>query len=1174
MEVSWRRIKEDTDKIVEEFDRVYTYERDYAECERIITEIFKVYSGKYNIQLDENEDFDHIFHELLSKIENITENFTPTDLSEQALSKKIDKLFEKMSEDIFQTAEIRGRLREIDPSNVEFKRALEQGIKEAEERKAQISEELDGVQGIYREMFGTEIPNLRVVTNAEMDDLAHFDIIEQKLSEIKDLQDAMSKMTPGIDDTDISNNQASIDRLTADIEEEKNRIRRTNLVDETRLNSISVNDITASLAEVDSLRTELDNRATADFTELQNNLANVKSKYSNFYAIAGIDFSKMDPSTEEGRKAIIDAYGPFLEIYEALEMDYRIYDKEIEIYNEQIKQIDEEEKILKAEAPTKGKIASEVPEDIKSRIDADMAYYEDMVDAQMYGDPEYKERYDKYLKIFKRHILSGDKKPSFILRDEEGNPELDSEGREKIGHYMTVDYDGIAKELKDSGMSVTTEELIKFLQLEDYKEKLERDSKVASGDKLAMTEYRSYKAFKNAKTQEELDVAYNALRAERAKDQLYLETFHYATNDYEFKKQHHDTAGKIGETYIPLQKHEKGEGVGQALKVTGHNIYAFTRWQNPFKAGSFPKGVLRTALNIGNLVTFFPRIITRATGHAISKYGYRDDKDPNPYNGRSDARRGARVAYYREHGDGAFVARVKGWMDQLGGRRGAEAEQAIMDRQLAEIRKGLEQSYVEGAYQETIAEIEEQKEIVRRNREIRAQDARKIASTKETQGDVIREPKEVDEKNLAHRTMQRVALEYADVDSEYVSNTASRDPAQNPQRNTQFEKEKPELKGKKEIKKIKKIEPGKTKWGRKKGSVVAADPIGRAIRSREIKNTLTRWYAVEQAALLMGQRALVKWGISKIKDTTMQTTGEWKETGRTERVADGGHYEDPGTTHKGVIGTQEGNTASRIKMGDLEYTDQAYFEHTADPNFQSVGWIEKPVSSNTQAMSLDYVVPSNLTPQEYQVLLSKYGLKAGDRISYSVADEATRNLCDATGRSYSDSYISGMFNFTDDTGIVDSINQYFPHEVSEPLGVILDSPNYAGDAGVNFLTESFATSHGISSVMKQMNSWGTGWGLESVNQEALEAARNVVDIIGDIPDDPVWIADYIDKPILEWVETTSTVIDPGKIALKKALNGVANGLTAAGYGSEIYDLVREAKTKKEPGRETYTREDR
>ena len=1163
MGVSWNRIKENSDRIVEEFDELYTYYRDYDECKRILTDIFEIYSAKYNIQLDEKEEFHHIFHELYSGIQKVINSYTPTDLSDQIESNKIDKLFEQISEDVFQTAEIRGRLKEIDPSNLELISAYEQGIKDAENMKSEINETLDSLNKIYNEIFGTDTPNLRVLTDSELDVIEHFNIIKRKLIKVEEPKNPIPTMTvqEDVDNTD------AIDILKADIEEEKDRIRHTKLVDESKLNSISVDDISGSLTKVGELIDELNTKATSDFDLLQSNLLDVRNKHSRIYALAGMDFSKMNPSTKDGRIAINEAYKPFLALFSALKNDLKKYDKEIETFSNQIKQLEEEQKILETEEPDEVEILEEeLPPEIKSGIEKDMKYYEDMVDAQMYGSKDYKERYDQYLSIFKKNILSGDSSPKFVLRNEDGTEILNSDGKRIIGKYNTVDYDGIEKDLKALGLSISTEELIKFLQLEDYKAKLERDSRILAGDKLSMTEYKSYKKLKEAKTPEELSNARQLLKAEIAEDRVYLNTFHYATNDYEFKRQHHSTAGKIGETYIPLQEHEKGEGLGKALQISAHNLYAYTRWQNPFKAKSKLIGVGTFVLNIGNLVTLLPRLATKGTGLIISKLGYKKDSDPNPYNGRRDARRGARVDWYRENGDGAFVSRLKGWIDEFDGKRRIETEDAIKTRHLEEIRKGLEESYEQVPLEHTISQLEIQKQIIRQNMKIRADDIRTIASSRETQGDIIRDPKDANMETLSQRTIQRVALEYAGIDSRYVSNTGERDFGKNPYRNTQFSKEEAQLNGNGriidiiDIKGVKAPERKPVKFKKKTETVISADPIGRAIRSREIKNTLTRLYAIEEAALIKGQSALVRWGIGKIKDTKTITSYKRPET-------DTNAYSDP------II--EDKNIAGNIKMGDLQYTDRAYFEHTASLRHRTCKWIEPPIAANTQAISLDFKIPNNLSADEYQ-LLSKYGLKVGDRVSYSIADEATKNLCNATGKKYATQYIEGLFNFSDNTNITDAINQYFPKSISEPFDIILGSKNYSGDTGVQFLTDSFATSHGISDVMSKMNSWGTGWGIESVNSAAIETSKKVVKFIGGIPDDPNLIKKYAEQPIYQWVQgpikTISIVDDPFKQKIKRALTKIVNGIGIAGYASEIHDLGRKSKNIYEPGRETYESE--
>lgn len=1204
MEVSWKRINEDTRNIIQEFERLYTYNRDFAECEKLLTDIFSIYSAKYNIKLDENENFDHIFHQLLDGIKNVIDTYTPSDLSDRTEAKKIREFFNKMSDDIFKTTEIRGRLREIDPSNLEFRIALEQGIKDAITRQEEIKEQLSGIEGIRKEIFGTRVPDLKTVTVAELDDIAHFNTIELKLNEVHTLQAAIATMTPGVDDSDIQVNKDRIAVLEADIEEEKLRIRRTSLVDEARLNSINISDITKSLTETRALRDELDAKAVTDFTKLQQNLRNVYDKYPNIYALAGMDFSKMDPNTEDGRKAISEAYAPFETLFETLKLDIKIYEKEAEIYENQIHQIDEEEKILDTEAPTVEKIATEIPVDIQKRLADDHIYYQKMVEAQMYGNEDYQEAYDLLLSIFKKQIKKGN---TFVLRNEDGSEILVDDGHGKMipktGTYTTVDYDGIQKVLDalkrgtdtesqtynrlSSIISMdTTEDVLKFLQLEEYKDKIERDSKIVAGDKLAFTEYKNYVAWKNAKTPEEKATAQAALSAEQARDSLYLKTFHYSANEHEFKRQHHATAGKIGETYLPLEQFSKDKTIGENIGVAAHNLYAYTRWQNPFKAKGLFGGAVILLMNTGNLITMVPRMLTKATGLAISKIGYEDNRDPNPYNGRKDARMGARVDYYREQGDGPFKARWKGWMDRTPFRtaRRQETEKEIVDRQVAEIDKSNREGYIAGAAITAATTLEAQKEAIRKNRAIRAHDARIIAGTQEVQGDIIRDTADADQRTLSQRAMQRVALEYNGVDSSYVSNTGSRNPAENEHRNTQFVKPKEDLEGKRTLVKPV-ILPTEKSWGRKKGAVVAADPIGRAIRSREIKNTLTRWYAIEEMLLLKGQNALAKWGINKIKETSptvvreQVATGETElvDTGKTELVENGGHWETP--TSEVVVGTREGNTVANLTMGDLEYTERAYFEHTASSKFNNVSWIEAPVAENTQAMALDFKIPNDLSMQDYEAL-AEIGYKAGDRICHSVADEATHNLCLARGRTYASEYIEGMFNFTGDTNITDAIEQYFPTKVDQALDVILNSEAYAGDAGVEFFTESFSTSHGVSSIMEKMNTWGTGWGIETINAEALEASRVVEEIIETVQGDPVWVTDFAPKaileevPVYEWVESIQELSDPAKKQLKENLLRLTNGATILGVGNSTGDLVRPAKTKSEPGRERYTGETR
>lgn len=1180
MKVSWNKINQNMEQIIDEFEKLYIDEKNFSECEKILKDIFNIFSSKYNIKLDENEDFDHVFHQLFDRIQNVMKSSDePLTTGEYAGFKNVNDLFKKMSEDVFKTAEIRGRLREIDPTNKEYKAALEKGIEEAEARKVEIRGQLSGFKAVSNEIYEAKIPNLKVLTRGEFDSLDHLTDIKDKLEQIKKLQDMVSSHGGSLSQSQIDANNNRINSMRDEIKDLVEKIKPTKLVDEKSFNIILGNDVQKGISETDKVFKNLNAKATSDFTVLLDNLKKAAKDHSDIYSLKNIQFSnKLKPSTPFGRKLILEACEPFNQAIESLEADIKLYNEEINVYDNQIHLLDEEDKVLQAKAPTIEDIKANIPASIQDMKNQDLNYYASMVRAQMYGNKEYKEKFDRYLALFKKHIKSDS---TFILRNEDGTEimEQDENGNPvpKVGKYSTVDYIGMQTELNTllaspenaSKYENSVESIVKFLQLEEYKSKLERSTKITAGDKLTLTEYKGYDAYKNASTQEEKSNAMNQIKMEMLSDGKYIDTFHNTANDYMFHKEHHRTAGKYADTNLPLKRIKDAEGLSEKVKTAAYNVYAFSRWQNPLKAPGVIRKVLTLGANVANIGTMPVRLPLKGIGVAISNIKYKGEKDPNPYNGRADARRGARVEYYNENGNNRFVARAKGWLDELplvGTKRKERTEKAIVDRQISEIDKNLEKNYIDATVAETQAEYQRQKDVVLNNIEMRKNDARIIASTQEIQGDIYRHPKDVDENVLRRRTLSKLALEYEGIDSAYVSSTGSRNPAENPRRNTQFVKDKEELK--RNISGVQAVTvPEGIRWTRSKQAVISADPIGRAIRSKEIKNTLTRLYTIPYLLALKGQHELVKYGVGKIKDTvqTMQSVPE--QVGeRTISVPSGAHFEDVTPTDIPHI---EGNTAGNIKLGDLEYGNSAMFEHTGTYG-KTVNWLEAPTSQNIQAMSLDFVIPDNLDAQTYETL-ANLGYKAGDRVCYSIADEATRNLCQATGKRYATSYIDGLFSFDDSTKIVDAVDMYFPDKVKNAFETILESEAYAGNSGVEFMTDSFATSHGITDIMQSMKGWGTGWATESVKAEALETARVFEEVSNIVPEKKL-VIDYVlkDVPIYENVDKLVNIPNEARIALKGALNKVNNGITGAATMESAYELFRKAKLlQKESGRETF-----
>ncbi len=1148
MNISWNLINSNMDKIIAEYEKLYE-ERDYSECEKILKDIFNIFSAKRGIELDPNENFDHVFHQLYSQIQSIMNTSQAIRGSEVIDYKNLKSFFSTISDDIFKTAEVREKLKQIDPTDNEYRNALNKGIKEAEGRKDEIRKRISFYTDIQNDLYETGEPNLKGIAERDIFSLEYLDEIRNKLNEIQPYQDALDNPS-GLSSEDINANREKINELYDEIKEYITQLEIAEQVDKVRLNKIYSLDIPDALNEVNSIIEDLNIKTTSDFTKLYNNLYRVSTNNPNLSVFKNIDFSLINPSSEDGRKAMLDALKPLEKVLHGFYDDLHLYDREIEAYNNQLSILDKENTILQAKKPSIDDIKSSMPDNIKAMIDDDIAYYTDMVNAQMYGNEEYKIKYDKYLALLKKHIKS----KQFVTKNYDGSEktEKNADGRilPKIGEYLTVDYESMQTELDslransdtDFSYDVSVEAILKFLQLEQYKEKLERVTKIKAGDEFALTEYKAFSTYRNAKTDEEKNQARAMIKEEMLKDGRYVSTYHNSTNNYLFHKMHHKTAGKYADTYLPMVKLKEQKTLSDKIKGAGHNVYAFSRWQNPLNVHGIGKKVLIMGSNVLNLATIPVRLPLKALGVAVAKIRYdKTEENPNPYDGRNDARRGARVEYYAENGNNRFVARVKGWIDEIpliGKSRKKATEKAIVDRQIDEIKKNINYNYENAAITSTIENIEEQQANIRRNREARREDARIIASTKETQGDIFRDPSDADLNILTQRTLARLALEYEGNDSRYVSNTGSRNPAHNKPRNKQFE----DPKSLRKISKPQVVNPDQIKTiytKPKNAEVISADPIGRAIRSKEIKNTLTRLYTIPYLLVSMGERELVKYAVSKLKDTVEITGTRQEQVGTREvKVRDGGHYEPYTYNKKSIV---EGNTAGNIKFGDLEYGDVATFEHTGKIG-PSVSWIENPTSENIQAMALDFKIPANLDSKTYEAL-SKLGYKVGDRINYSVADKATKILCDARGRTYATTYIDGLFSLDDGVKITDAIEQYFPKEVSKVLDTILESEAYSGKAGVDFLTDSFSTSHGITSLMEKMKAWGTGWAEESVTKEALESAKVLKEVL-ETKNGTRWVTDYITEnvPITQYVPYTETITDAGKVAFKKWLNGVNNGI--------------------------------
>ncbi len=1137
MKVSWNDINNNTQSIIDEFEKIYKNEKKYNKSEKFLKDIFSLYSMQYNIKLDENQDFDHVFHQLYSGIKDVIDSTAQSTGTKSKKEIKVDKLFEKISEDVFKTKEIRDQLKSIDPTNSDYIEALKAGIVESMARKAEIKESKGKYEDIEKEIIGTGASNLNVKTVNEINCINNIKRIKDNFESIKKLEKELTSLRIGVNDNEIAQKESEIKDLKVKIEKSVDKIRKTGLVDDKKLDKINANDRKKSMKKMPKVEDEINQKAEKDFKDLMENLKSAKVKYPRAQFFSTMDFSDMDPTTEEGRRAIRKGYVDFEDVLKSFDREDKVYQKEVDIYKNQIIELNKEEKIMDMDLPTRDDYKNDIPSNIKAQIDVEKdGYYKDMVRAQMYGDKEYKAKYDEYLKVFKNHITTN----SFGLRNDDGTDILNPDGTQKQGEYKTVDYDAIQSEIDTLANSTdpevarkfsgkTTQDILKFLQLEAYKSKLEKSTKILAGDKFALNQYKNYEEMKKASTTEEKIEAYSKLHEEMEKDSTYLKTYHYAANDYISHKEHHKTGGKVAKTFLPLKKMSSSNTLAENAGILAHNAYAFTKWRNPFKAKSFLGGVWTAVADVGNIVTYLPRLGVKATGLAISKYRYGDDdKNPNPYNGRGDARREARVDYYREQGDGAFKARVKGWWDEISPSRREETEQILMDRQLDEIGKGLEEQYIAGVTESAVKNVEKEKAKVEQNKEIRKDMFENIVRREDVYDDINKDTENAEIDTLKNRSIQSAFLEFEGIDSKYVQKTGDRDVAKNEPRSTKYIS--PDIERKIEnivaTAGIQNVEtPKEGIWQKsenEESQPISADPIGMKARDRGINNTLTKYYALEELLLLKGQQSLIKYIANEINPTKTIVEESTVTINETKDVP------------------------FKVKFGDLKYGDRGYWDHTTTGN--GVPLFEPASAKNIQALALDYTVPNNLS-QDTLNKLAQMGVKPGDHISYSIADGATKAMCDATGRQYANDYIQGLFNFTDDTSIMDAIKQGFSGHGAETLEAILKDPSYTtSSTGLDFLVQSFSTSHGIEEIMKQFGSWGTGWVIDGVDQSQM--------------------ADVISRALVQTIQKTYINVEvPSEIA--SIVDKVVDACTAAGVFSEVDDLIRRDENQNLPEREEF-----
>ena len=896
MDITFEKLKSNLNLIVEEFRKALN-NGDYAKAKDMAKQVLDLYKSTYGIELDTNPEFNHIFHEAMKKMDNeiIQNNAEPSKTAERL---DLIKTFAKVADGVFKVADVRKRAIEMDPTGQELIEGYQKGIDEAKEHIEKLKARKDKFQKVKNEIYGTESPNLKEQIEDKKFYIGRLDEIENKIKELDELQKALDLM-----EADLANDPTLESRLRGNIEANKRSIANglstmQSMLDELKRKGVNVDSIKdvinpnsatrmAAIPNVQIMKSDFDKELTQHYTDLMNNIKNAKKNNPEMQGLKDIDFSKMDPKTEEGRKTIDNALKPFLEYGKKIDDAIKLQENHIKVFEESIEQVKEEIKILDIDVTDRTRYTDGMTDDVKAKIREEEEYYrQDMYD-KMYGNPEKAEKWKKYLKVLK----ASEVEKEFVLRDINGEPILDESGSPKVGKYRTIDNTAFEQKLSELEPPVSKEDALKLLQLEEYQARLERITKIRSGDKFSYRELPSFDAFMKATTEEERNAAVQKMNKELDEDMTYLKTNHQAANTHEYMAKAIGDAGSLVK-YKNGIKEWKGQGFWGGTKAVAHNALSLLGLRSIGDAKT-PLGKVGTVMYDAGMIAAAPAILTTKliyrytpiAGKEAQKKRYEkkySGEHSSPYEGRKDARKMQRREIYKSEMKGWFKgarAWVKANNDNLFGlKRREETEKRVMEKHMEEdIIPSIHNRYIVGAQKADL----EKKQKAEENLEIRRDAAREIARRDYTQSDLAAEPEMAENKTLDPRAMQGGVLELNGLDSEKLRYSDTTRP-----RRTQFTTIRRALGALHGDLKAEQID-----YSQLEGSVVQTDAISMATREKGIVSTTTARnyvpYVLTGVAVGMGAR----YGISKLKAFKDQiidggTEKEWKITGyeETERV--------------------------------------------------------------------------------------------------------------------------------------------------------------------------------------------------------------------------------------------------------------------------------------------------
>ena len=105
MEINFEQLKKQMDEMLSEYKRALN-NGDYAKAKDITVAVLQLFRDTYKVQLDTNPEFDHIFHEVMTKMQTELRNSRPT--TEEATDHEVEiiNMFSAVADGVFKVSDI------------------------------------------------------------------------------------------------------------------------------------------------------------------------------------------------------------------------------------------------------------------------------------------------------------------------------------------------------------------------------------------------------------------------------------------------------------------------------------------------------------------------------------------------------------------------------------------------------------------------------------------------------------------------------------------------------------------------------------------------------------------------------------------------------------------------------------------------------------------------------------------------------------------------------------------------------------------------------------------------------------------------------------------------------------------------------------------------------------